>query len=62
MNFFLLQIARILYIEILCNKKFHNTTSAVLPDMHSNYMSKRHPLRITKSLKKRLKGSDPRDL
>jgi hypothetical protein len=53
-EFFLLHIARFLFIEILCSKKFHNTTSAVLADMHSDYMSKRHPLKITKSLKKKV--------
>jgi hypothetical protein len=51
---FLLQIAIFLFIESLCSQKFHNTTFAILLDMHSNYMSKSHPLEITKSLKKRL--------
>ncbi len=46
---FLLNMAIFLFIEILCNQKFHNTTFAVLPSMHSNYMFNSYPLKITKS-------------
>jgi hypothetical protein len=54
---FLLHIAIFLIIENLCSQKFHNTTFAILLNMHSNYMSKSHSLEITKSLKKRLDWS-----
>ncbi len=48
-EFFLLDIAIFLIIEILCSQKFHNTTFVVLLNMYSNYMSKNYPLEITKS-------------
>jgi hypothetical protein len=48
-----IHLTNFLFIGFL-SQKFHNTIFGKSPNMHYNYISKNHPLKISKSLKKRL--------